>query len=172
MATTDLLRYLERSSSDCLTDPGLSRYGFRQRTIPEGRTKLPIYVFSMGSPLRQLLSRFFPHLYWWVSDVPDNSREPLGMAVDPPIKIRSCLPRSDEMNVTHWSNAYRSGDYIGRWLWTGQWLVRNTSNCTVDGPAVARPGAPLKCDEMCIGLGAHTHYWDRSAPGVASRLDS
>ena len=32
-------------------------------------------------------------------------------------------------------------------------------------------GAPRSCSEMCIGLGAHTHYWDRSAPEVAAHLD-
>jgi hypothetical protein len=24
---------------------------------------------------------------------------------------------------------------------------------------------------MCIGLGAHTHYWDRSAPEIGKELD-
>lgn len=170
MVTTDLLRYLERSTNDCATDPGLARYGFRKKDIPKDETKLPIYVFSMGSPLR-VLNRFFPHLYWWVSDVPDNSQEPLGAAEAPPIGIHSLLPRSDEMNVTHWSNAYRSGDYIGRWLWSGQWLVRNAADCTADAPDFATEKAPLECDERCIGLGAHTHYWDRSAPDIAAHLD-
>jgi len=68
-------------------------------------------------------------------------------------------------------NAYRSGDYIGRWLWAGQWLVRNESDCSGEDPDTAEEGAPLSCDEMRIVLGAHTHYWDRSAPDVAARLD-
>ena len=41
-----------------------------------------------------------------------------------------------------------------------------------EDPDTAEEGAPLSCDEMCIGLGAHTHYWDRSAPDVAARLDA
>jgi len=24
---------------------------------------------------------------------------------------------------------------------------------------------------MCIGAGAHTHYWDQSAPDIAEKLD-
>lgn len=170
MVTTDLLRYLERSANDS-PDDGLARYEFRKKQAPGGSSKLPIYVFSMGSPLRQLLNRFFPHLYWWVSDVPDNSVEPLGAPVKPPIRISSRLPRSDEMNVTLWSNAYRSGDYVGRSLWVGQWLDRNRSGDTTKGPDSVQAAAPQSCSEMCIGLGAHTHYWDRTAPEVAVRLD-
>jgi hypothetical protein len=175
MVTTDLLRYLERSAHDC-PDDGLVRYGFRQKTIP-GQSKLPIYVFSMGCPLRQLLNRFFPHLYWWVSDVPDNSLSALGAPVDPPPTIASPphpIPRPDEMNVTHWCNAYRSGDYVGRWLWVGQWLNRNASGATtrpVEGAEFVEPNGSRSCFEMCIGLGAHTHYWDRSAPDIAAQLD-
>jgi hypothetical protein len=168
LVTTDLLRYLERSGGES-PDPDLAIYGFRKKQIPK---KIPIYVFSMGSPLRQLLNRFFPHLYWWVSDTPDNSLAPLGVTEGPPMpSIGSPLPRTDEMNVTRWVNAYRSGDYIGRALWVGQWFNRNASDKVVDPPDVATAGAPQSCCEMCIGLGAHTHYWDRSAPEIADQLD-
>lgn len=75
------------------------------------------------------------------------------------------------MNVAGWSNAYRSGDYIGRSLWVGQWLQRNASgDPNAEADSAVKP-APQSCCEMCIGLGAHTHYWDRSAPDVAHRLD-
>lgn len=173
MVTTDLLRYLERSAKSS-PDPGLARYGFRGHPIPTDESKLPIYVFSMGSPLRQLLNRFFPHLYWWVSDVPDNSLSDVGKPLAPPPAIGALtLPRVDEMNVTRWTNAYRSGDYIGRSLWVGQWLTRNKVNNPALAPDIARAGALLSpsCEEMCIGLGAHTHYWDRSAPDIAKALD-
>jgi hypothetical protein len=176
MVTTDLLRYLERAGTEA-PDPALARYGFR-KPAKEARD-LPIYVFSMGSPLRQLLNRFFPHLYWWVSDIPDNSLTDVGNPVGPPIPriepptpgVESSLPRTDEMNVTHWSNAYRSGDYIGRSLWIGQWMQRNSSGDPTQPAEIAHEMAPWPRDEMCIGLGAHTHYWDRSAPDIAKRLD-
>jgi len=171
MVTTDLLRYLERSGKDA-PDPGLARYDFRTPPEKKCALPLPIYVFSMGSPLRQLLNRFFPHLYWWVSDTPDNSLKDLGNTVGPPMPgITSPLPRTDEMNVTHWSNAYRSGDYIGRSLWVGQWMQRNASGDSKKRSGNVQAPAPRACDEMCIGLGAHTHYWDRSAPDIAVRLD-
>jgi hypothetical protein len=170
MVTTDLLRYLERSAKDS-PDPDLDPYEFRTKHIPGVPRKLPICVFSMGSPLRQLLNRFFPHLYWWVSDIPDNSLKPLGVAAAPPPKIESPLPRTDEMNATHWTNAYRSGDYIGRSLWVGQWLQRNATGDPTQDPDRAHHSFPRACTEMCIGLGAHTHYWDRSAPEIGKELD-
>lgn len=170
MVTTDLLRYLERSGKHA-HDPGLARYNFRPCQERKCEYPLPIYVFSMGSPLRQLLNRFFPHLYWWVSDIPDNSLEDLGDPLAPPPKISSPLPRTDEMNVKHWSNAYRSGDYIGRSLWVDQWMQRNDSGDPKHHPHVAHKAFPQACDEMCIGSGAHTHYWDRSATDIARRLD-
>jgi hypothetical protein len=170
MVTTDLLRYLERSAKHS-PDPGLSAYDFRKMRISGEAPKLPIYVFSMGSPLRQLLNRFFPHLYWWVSDVPSNSVESLGNALAPPPTIRSPLPRRDEMNVTFWCNAYRSGDYVGRSLWLGEWLDRNASGDITKPLDPTQAPADLPCDEICIGLGAHTHYWDRSAPDIAAQLD-
>jgi hypothetical protein len=171
MVTTDLLRYLERSGKDA-PDPDLALYNFRPCPERKCDRPLPIYVFSMGSPLRQLLNRFFPHLYWWVSDIPDNSLEDLRNPLGPPMPgITSPLPRTDEMNVTHWSNAYRSGDYIGRSLWVGQWMQCNSSGDPKQPPEVAHEVAPRACAEMCIGSGAHTHYWDRSAPEIAARLD-
>ena len=31
--------------------------------------------------------------------------------------------------------------------------------------------APITRREFCIGAGAHTHYWDRTAPQIAVQLD-
>jgi hypothetical protein len=119
IVATDLLRYLERSAH-ASPDPALARYEFRRGSKAPGLPQLPIHLFSMGSPLRQLLNRFFPHLYWWVGDEPDNSLRALPNALVGPIPgIIDPLPRIDEMNVTSWNNAYRSGDYVGRSLWSG-----------------------------------------------------
>ena len=172
MVTTDLLRYLERSAKSS-PDPGLARYEFRGLPNPKCEPRLPIYLFSMGSPLRQLLNRFFPHLYWWVCDVPDNSLSAVGAPVNSPIPSidTTQLPRSDEMNVKLWTNVYRSGDYIGRSLWLGQWLTRNSKNEPEKPPDASTAAPPQACGEMCVGLGAHTHYWDRSSPDVAEVLD-
>jgi len=68
--------------------------------------------------------------------------------------------------VAVWANAYRSGDYVGRYLW-----------CAEDEDPWDRPGmlprvlAPNRM-EMCIGPGGHLRYWDASAPEVAATLDA
>ena len=55
-------------------------------------------------------------------------------------------PDPDELSVDQWSNFYRSGDYVGRSLWHQD-------------------------ADLCIGAGAHTHYWDKTAPKIAEELD-
>jgi hypothetical protein len=93
-------------------------------------TAMPIYFFTMGCPLRDLYGARFPRLYHW-------ARRPDPSAV----------------GVRHWTNAYRSGDYIGRSLWPEHEATD-----------------PMRTD-VCIGAGAHTHYWDRTAPMIAEMLD-
>lgn len=131
----------------------------------------PVYLFTMGSPLRQLMNRFFPHRFWWVRDVPDNGWLPLdGGGADDHIAGR---PIVSMLGVRVWSNAYRSGDYVGRALWLDEWYARTDGGDdagTLDEPLMAA------CTddrwEACIGAGAHTHYWDGSAPDIADRLDA
>jgi hypothetical protein len=108
-----------------------------------------VYFFTMGCPLRQLYSLRFPHLYGWAhhGDRKWAGREPLPEVID----------------VDLWVNAYRSGDYVGRYLWhdeEGQGLWA-TGVVHADGNK----------REFCIGAGAHTHYWDESAPEIALELD-
>jgi hypothetical protein len=167
MVTTDLLRFLQRASANS-RDGDLDRFAFG---VPD-RPALPICVFSMGCPLRQLLNRFFPQLYWWVSDKPDNSDgNPLGRAIQKfPDIITAENPRCDEMRAAFWVNAYRSGDYVGRCLWIGEWLERGTKPPAFPQIAGDASGS-TKRFEMCIGAGAHTHYWDRTAPEIAEALD-
>lgn len=84
------------------------------------------------------------------------------------------LPDPQSMCVKGWLNAYRSGDYVGRFLWLGPWLARNQdANCEGD-VFVGKDGddGPPTRAEMCIGIGAHTHYWDRTAPDVAAALET
>jgi len=75
------------------------------------------------------------------------------------------------MNVSLWVNAYRSGDYVGRSLWVGPWYERNRTDNQENDADISQVGPVQSSEEMCIGLGAHTHYWDRSAPDVAKMLD-
>jgi hypothetical protein len=69
-------------------------------------------------------------------------------------------------------NTYRSGDYVGRSLWLDEWYNRNGG-----GPHQGLTSEPIYAAndvlrvEACIGAGAHTHYWDDTAPDVARALD-
>ncbi|MGH8580739.1 MAG: hypothetical protein ACREVK_11700, partial [Gammaproteobacteria bacterium] len=141
--TADLFRYLKH-----IAEPGLERI-FRPA---EESGRLPVYLFTMGCPLRQLYSLRFPDQYAWASDTADW---------DSPTK----KPNPDDLNVDFWSNFYRSGDYVGRVIWhpdadqnnTKAWDDRERTSC--------------KRRERCIGGGAHTHYWDETAPGISKELD-
>jgi hypothetical protein len=165
----DLLRFLALSKIRP-GDPVLSSDGLHADAEAPA---IPIYFFTMGSPLRPLLSRFFPHLYEWVASVPDNScRESRQInAIKAPEGIPATeRPNPEELCVKGWCNAYRSGDYVGRYLWSAGWLQRNEA-LDGDGRVVRiNDASPARRAEMCIGIGAHTHYWDRNAKDVAESL--
>jgi hypothetical protein len=131
----------------------------------------------MGSPLRQLYGLRFPHLYAWARH---ELRETW---TDPATKIDQATPPDPEkLDVQVWVNAYRSGDYVGRYLWRPEQCT--FLYATVDGPitqpwsiatykkvVASTTAAPVTRREFCIGAGAHTHYWDRTAPQIAVQLD-
>ena len=61
-----------------------------------------VRLLTAGCPLRQLYAARFPTLYRWV--------------------LRKdgvfCGPRAEDIGVRQWLNAFTSGDYVGRWLWS------------------------------------------------------
>lgn len=164
----DLLNLLEHQKND----PALQKLGFWQT---HDNLKVPIILFTMGNPVRQLLNRFFPYLYDWVRDNPDNGTMPLGRPLkQPPADIDSSLPDPKDLGVEKWISGYRSGDYVGRSLWLNEWY-RRTATSDKDG---IYPEIMTKISskdhtrvEFCIGAGAHTHYWDDTAPDIASQLN-
>jgi hypothetical protein len=149
---------------------------FRFLKVQKGSPKLDVRLFTMGNPLRQLLNRYFPYLYEWVHPLPDNSMAPLNGVVPtkPGIGCHD-LPDPENLGVAKWVNAYRSGDYVGRSLWLNEWYDREVparNDPDKPGPVyVAAENPPGPREEMCIGAGAHQHYWDQSAPDIAEKLD-
>jgi hypothetical protein len=120
----------------------------------------PTTLFTMGSPLRQLYAWRFPDLYQWAWTT-DSALCPDPRALH---------------GVERWLNAYRSGDYVGRALWRPR-VDRFIPPCDpVSWKSGIRPhhyfvdGDAVRC-EFCVGAGAHTHYWDATAPGIAVELD-
>lgn len=145
----DIMRYLRMSGTTSSSEPRLERWF-------DGR--LPIHLFTMGNPLRQLYSLRFPHLYDWTRRVtPDEEMGPTaaGAAED----------LLNQLGLRSWINAYRSGDYIGRCLWRTE---THHDAWTPEKPATDLAAHPTH--EFCIGAGAHTHYWDHTAPDIAEQL--
>ena len=101
-----------------------------------------------------------------------------------------CGPRAEDIGVRQWLNAFTSGDYVGRWLWS-----RDGPNDDLLGHPlheVLQPGAlgrasvydafaPTPPDgseldaaaeaETCLGVGAHTHYFEPDQREVAWLID-
>jgi len=144
--TADLLRFLHHEAS---LSGGMKAYDSELARLDRARDGLPITLFTMGSPLRSLYGRRFPRLYAWAHHA-DGA---------PPRR-----PDPEALGVASWVNAYRSGDYIGRYLWRD---ASNPDNWQVSPVTENSP----KSREFCIGAGAHTHYWDVTAPAIAYQLD-
>jgi hypothetical protein len=136
--SADILRYLAHVRR-CGGEPALARLG---ATAPvDGEAPLPLYLFTMGSPLRQLYAQRFPHLYAW-----------------------SAAPDPDGLyGVRNWVNVFRSGDYVGRSLW-----FHEEPSVYVPGAVLVNEDDRR---EYSLGTGAHTHYWDGTATAVGVELD-
>jgi hypothetical protein len=167
LISADLLRFLYSDG-----DPELAAFGLAGDQKPG---TISLSLLTMGNPTRQLLNRFIPYLYDWMRDKPDNGLRPLPDPVlNPPATIPAdSLPDPAELGVTKWVNTYRSGDYVGRSLWLDEWY-RRTDGTGGDGryPQEIHEANLGRRSEMCIGAGAHTHYWDDTAPDVAEVLNS
>ncbi len=114
---------------------------------------LKIRLFTVGSPLRQLYAERFPDLYGWVTEQGG--------------------PEPDKLyGVQLWLNGYRTGDYVGRALWEDLIAKPNfrygpEPRALIASTMIARGNHA----EFSLGAGAHTHYFDYTAPMVASAID-
>lgn len=179
--TADLLRFLH-----CQPDPLLkklsARPGTRQPRSHHAHP-IPLFLFTMGCPLRQLYSLRFPNLYGWARHA---DRDLWTMTYNPPAPAQfspSHIPSNQKPNpgelagVCVWANAFRSGDYVGRYLWRSElcdyaWHLSPDENATEgDAPRLISTDEDNVRREFCIGPGAHTHYWDSTAPAIADYLD-
>ena len=173
LISADLLRFLHAEG-----DPALAPLGLAGEFVAQ-QGSISLKMLTMGNPTRQLLNRFFPYLYDWVRENPDNGMRPLpepvviSPAVPPPVIAPDALPDPTELGLTTWVNTYRSGDYVGRSLWLTEWYRRTTGRD--DAGAYPEPLYVASSGgrwEACIGAGAHTHYWDDTAPDVAEQLNA
>jgi hypothetical protein len=178
LISADLLRFLHEEGDGTLAPMGLAGTFAEELGEYKGqRPSISLKLLTMGNPTRQLLNRFFPYLYDWVREEPDNGLTQLAPPTrTPPAIAPNALPDPDELGVARWVNIYRSGDYVGRSLWLNEWYRRTEGNDD-QGVAGVDPRPIYQATlgprtEMCMGAGAHTHYWDDTAPDVAEQLNA
>ncbi len=167
--SAELLRYL---CSDGHHAPGADA-----RPRLDGLDLPPICLLTLGCPLRQLYAARFPTLYRWIL-----CRHG-----------RVSGPRASDIGVQRWINAFCSGDYIGRWLWSthrdeggradalGHPMVDGTDPTAFGRgdayagfdpmPPAVQPFDSARELEVCLGLGAHTHYFEPEQHTVAWLID-
>jgi hypothetical protein len=151
--TGDLLRFLQRQDP---LDDGLAVLcpsNPTKRPLAPKDGVIPIYFLTVGCPLRQLYGSRFPHLYEWAYHE------------DTPVKVDGTIPEGQkpdpkELGLSCWVNAYRSGDYVGRYLWR-----TDNSDCLWQ-PDVESVRADALAVEVCIGPGAHTGYFSEIEIGT------
>jgi pimeloyl-ACP methyl ester carboxylesterase len=118
---------------------------------------LPIALVTVGSPLRDLYAERFPLFYRWV-----GPRE---------AAFADAAPTAAELGASEWVNACRSGDYVGRFIWTPDSDAARFAVATVgpDGSVQARRAGDRT--EFCLGAGGHTHYFSNDAVALAVEID-
>ena len=138
-----------------------------------GQPLPPVSLLTLGCPLRQLYGARFPGLYAWTLA---KNGAVFG-------------PRATDIGVQRWMNAFCSGDYVGRWLWSDaaqeptlkhptEYAVGHDPFGRVDMYGGFDPMPPAEGTlqaarevEVCLGLGAHTHYFERDQTTVAWMID-
>jgi len=167
--STELLRYMKFRAERAATHPPISGIEDPVATV-WGDIAGSMHLLTAGSPLRQLYAARFPALYRWVL------QEQYGRMG----------PSAAGLGVQRWINAYTTGDYVGRWLWSRPAREpSDLSNALVDQvvaqddvylPALAQPAqdpVPQGWREwdVCLGAGAHTHYFEPDQLGMARLVD-
>jgi hypothetical protein len=134
----------------------LLRYLHVQGRLQQFVGAVPVALVTVGSPLRDLYAKRFPLLYRWVS-----SRN-AGFA--------NAAPAAADVGATEWVNACRSGDYVGRFLWTPDYTASfGVAAVRADGTVQAQRAGDRA--EFCLGAGAHTHYFSNDAIALAVEID-
>jgi hypothetical protein len=163
--STELLRYLRYRADHASEGAGDDAAAALWRSLAPR-----LHLLTAGCPLRQLYAARFPTLYRWVLA---RHGDRMG-------------PRATEAGVQRWVNAYTTGDYVGRWLWSrGPRPGGEVSDTMIDArerdgdvyDSAAQPpdlaalmGDSRECD-VCLGTGAHTHYFETDQRCMAGLID-
>jgi len=117
----------------------------------------PVSLVTVGSPLRDLYADRFPLLYRWMGSNASG--------------FETAQPAAADIGAVEWVNAGRSGDYVGRFIWTPPDRGERFRIALLDeeGRVVAKRGGDRT--EFCLGAGAHTHYFSNDAVALAVEID-
>ena len=118
---------------------------------------IPLSLVTVGSPLRDLYAERFPLLYRWMGSNADG--------------FASAGPAAADIGVVEWVNACRSGDYVGRFIWTSSGDPARFRIAEVDASGKTRANRSGDRTEFCLGAGAHTHYFSNDAEALAAEID-
>jgi hypothetical protein len=135
----------------------LLRFLHVQRRLRDVVGTIPIALVTVGSPLRDLYAERFPLLYGWV-----GSSE-AGFA--------TAAPSASDIGATEWVNACRSGDYVGRFIWTPPTATARFHIARVDSDGKVQAQRAGDRTEFCLGAGGHTHYFSNDAVALAVEID-
>ena len=133
----------------------LLRYLHVHRRLPAAVGGASIALVTVGSPLRDLYAERFPLLYRWMGSTATG--------------FGTAGPSASDIGAVEWVNACRSGDYVGRFLWTPTGHAYPVARIGADGRAEAERAGDRA--EFCLGAGAHTHYFDNDAVALAVEID-
>jgi hypothetical protein len=135
----------------------LLRYLHVQRRLTDVIGTIPVALVTVGSPLRDLYAERFPLLYEWMGS------NAAGFA--------TAVPDAAAIGAREWVNACRSGDYVGRFIWTPPSDATRFRIAAVaaDGKVEAQRAGDRT--EFCLGAGAHTHYFSNDAIALAVEID-
>jgi len=135
----------------------LLRYLTVQRRLSSFVGSIPVSLVTVGSPLRDLYAERFPLLYRWMGS------HAAGFA--------AATPSASDIGAVEWVNACRSGDYVGRFIWTppGDKERFRIAEVGTDGRVEANRAGDRT--EFCLGAGAHTHYFSNDAVALAVEID-
>ena len=133
----------------------LLRYLHVRHRLPDVVGHLPVSLVTVGSPLRDLYAERFPLLYGWMGSTAGG--------------FAAAGPSASDIGAVEWVNACRSGDYVGRFLWTPAGRAYRIALVGADGKVEAERAGDRT--EFCLGAGAHTHYFSDDAVALAIEID-
>lgn len=155
--TAELLRYLHyRAASANNPEERVARLWQGL----EGKVSL----LTAGCPLRQLYAARFPAQYAWVHEQAASPHSSAAAATIPP----SCAA----LGVQRWINLYKSGDYVGRWLWSPAATAQELDAAILYDTSALPPHYQHRQLDVCLGSGAHTHYFDVDQRHMAQWIDA